>query len=300
MRIIRFINNDNSVSIGVINERENVITDLTDIDHSLTDVITLFNQAKKESLTTSKYIEKLLAETKQKRMYHYNEVKLLTPVHAPEVWACGVTYQDSRRARNAESKMRDLKETFYDKVYSADRPELFLKSTERRTKATNEPLMLRGDSNWIVPEPELSLVVTSNKELVGFTIGNDLSSRDIEGENPLYLPQAKIWNASCSIGPAILLADSVINPYNIEIICRITRNEKVVFYGTANTKQLNRTFEELMEYLFRYNTVYDGTVLMTGTCIVPPDEFTLQDGDIVEIEIPSIGTLVNPIVEGKK
>jgi 2-dehydro-3-deoxy-D-arabinonate dehydratase len=154
---------------------------------------------------------------------------------------------------------------------------------------------LRGDSNWQIPEPELGLVINHKGDILGYTIGNDMSCRDIEGENPLYLPQAKIWRHSCSLGPAVLLAESVEDPYRFEITCRIYRGGEKVVEGSANTSQLKRTFEELVDYLKRDNEIFDGTVLLTGTCIVPPDDFTLADGDQIEIEISGIGVLSNPV-----
>lgn len=223
------------------------------------------------------------------------ELTLSLPINAYEVWASGVTYLRSRDARNYESQGNEPTVSYYDKVYVAERPELFLKSTDRRTIGPNDPLYLRSDSNWIIPEPELGLVIDGNGTIVGYTIGNDMSSRDIEGENPLYLPQAKMWKHSCSVGPAILLAETVENPYDFEIICRIFREGEKVFEDSANTSQLKRSYEELVEYLMRDNIVFPGTVLLTGTCIVPPNDFTLNDGDLVEIEIPRIGKLINPV-----
>ncbi|MFC5464426.1 fumarylacetoacetate hydrolase family protein [Lederbergia graminis] len=223
------------------------------------------------------------------------ELTLSLPINAYEVWASGVTYLRSRDARNYESQGNEPTVSYYDKVYVAERPELFLKSTDRRTIGPNDPLYLRSDSNWIIPEPELGLVIDGNGTIVGYTIGNDMSSRDIEGENPLYLPQAKMWKHSCSVGPAILLAETVDNPYDFEIICRIFREGEKVFEDSANTSQLKRSYEELVEYLMRDNIVFPGTVLLTGTCIVPPNDFTLNDGDLVEIEIPRIGKLINPV-----
>jgi 2-dehydro-3-deoxy-D-arabinonate dehydratase len=224
------------------------------------------------------------------------ELSLLLPIDAPEVWAAGVTYEKSREARNYEATAGKLDTiTCYDKVYDAERPELFLKSTSARTVGPNTDVYLRSDSNWQIPEPELGLVINKKGEILAYTIGNDMSSRDIEGENPLYLPQAKIWKHSCSIGPALLLAESVENPYSLEIYCRIYRNKQLIVDGYANTSQLKRRYDELVSYLLRDNVIFDGTVLLTGTTIVPPNEFTLNDGDVIEIEIPEIGVLRNPV-----
>lgn len=180
-------------------------------------------------------------------------------------------------------------------MYNADRPEIFFKSTAKRLIGHNGEVNLRSDSNWQIPEPELGLVLDKKGAIIGYTIGNDMSCRDIEGENPLYLPQAKIWKNSCSIGPALLLADAVENPYDFEIICKISRERKIIFTGKAKLEQLKRTLDELVDYLIRDNEIFDGTVLLTGTCIVPPNNFTLKRGDVIEIEIPGIGVLVNSV-----
>jgi 2-dehydro-3-deoxy-D-arabinonate dehydratase len=222
------------------------------------------------------------------------ELALTLPVKPEEVWAAGVTYLKSRDARNLESNVTNG-DSFYDKVYDAKRPELFMKSTLHRTVGPDDPVYIRTDSSWQIPEPELGLVLSSKGAIVGYTIGNDMSSRDIEGENPLYLPQAKIWKNSCSIGPSIRLAETVEEPYNLDISCRIYRNAELVFEGQANTSQLKRKYDELVSYLIRDNVVFDGTVLLTGTCIVPAEDFTLADGDVIEIEITGIGVLRNPV-----
>lgn len=222
------------------------------------------------------------------------ELQLTLPIRSEEVWASGVTYLKSRDARNLESNVT-TGDSFYDKVYEADRPELFMKSTLNRTIGPGTPVYIRTDSNWQIPEPELGLVIDRNGNIVGYTVGNDMSSRDIEGENPLYLPQAKIWKHSCAIGPCIRLAETVEDPYNFTITCRIYRNDQKVFEDSANTSQLKRKYDELVSYLCRDNVVFDGTVLLTGTCIVPDETFTLADGDVIEIEISDIGVLRNPV-----
>ncbi|WP_404455224.1 fumarylacetoacetate hydrolase family protein [Virgibacillus necropolis] len=221
------------------------------------------------------------------------DLSLQLPINAYEVWAAGVTYSKSRDARNHEAKA--IVDSYYDKVYEAERPELFLKSTERRTIGPNTPVYIRSDSNWQIPEPELGLVLNRDGKIVGYTIGNDMSSRDIEGENPLYLPQAKIWRHSCAIGPTIRLAETVTDPYNLLITCRIFREGVKVFEDSANTSLLKRKYDELVSYLIRDNQLFDGTILLTGTCIVPGDDFTLQEDDLIEIEIPGIGVLTNPV-----
>lgn len=189
------------------------------------------------------------------------ELELEVPVEAYEVWASGVTYLKSREARNYEAyDGKEAQDSYYDKVYEAERPELFLKSTGRRTVGTQQPVYLRNDSNWQIPEPELGLVINKHGKIVGYTAGNDMSSRDIEGENPLYLPQAKIWKNSCVIGPAIRLAESVEDPYGFMITCRIFRDGNKVFDESASTSQLKRKYEELVSFLVRDNDVFAGTV----------------------------------------
>ena len=219
---------------------------------------------------------------------------LLPPVAAKEVWAAGVTYERSREARNAETT---LAESVYDKVYDAKRPEIFFKATEDRLVAPGREVGLRSDSNWMVPEPELALVISAKGDLVGWTLGNDLSSRDIEGDNPLYLPQAKVFSRSCSIGPVLLWNTGVERPEEWTLSLTISRPEEPGFSGEIPVRQLRRSPDELISYLLRDNPVPDGTVLLTGTGIVPPDEFTLHVGDVIDIRIDAIGTLRNVVAK---
>jgi 2-dehydro-3-deoxy-D-arabinonate dehydratase len=216
---------------------------------------------------------------------------LLVPVNAPETWAAGVTYERSRAARKHESRGLDV----YDLVYEAERPELFLKdSAGRRTVGPGEPIAIRADSEWTVPEPELALVLGADGDPLGVTIGNDVSSRDIEGANPLYLPQAKIYARSCALGPAVLVPDDLSAELEIELHIFDAAGEPV-FDGTTSTANMRRSFDELIDYLRRDNPIPRGTVLLTGTGIVPPDDFTLQPGQSVEIHVPGLGTLRNPV-----
>ena len=217
---------------------------------------------------------------------------LLAPVTKQEVWAAGVTYFRSREARMEESAGGG---SFYDKVYHSDRPELFLKGTSNRVAGPNAAIRIRKDSRWNVPEPELALLLGPAGSLVAFTAGNDVSSRDIEGENPLYLPQAKVYKGSCALGPAFVLADSVPDVQALIIELRIRRGSTIPFEGSARVAQMKRTLKDLVSYLFREQEFPYGVLLLTGTGIVPPDDFTLMPGDIVEITIPEIGTLRNPV-----
>lgn len=216
--------------------------------------------------------------------------KLLPPVDAAqEVWASGVTYLRSRQAREAESSMADV----YERVYSAARPELFFKSTGFRVVGHGQPIALRRDSSWNVPEPELTLVINSAREIVGYTAGNDVSSRDIEGENPLYLPQAKVFDDSCALGPGILLTDAS-RMTDLSVQLRICRGEQLVFSGETCTSQLKRPLEELVRYLTLELGFPHGVFLMTGTGIVPGHEFTLQPADRVSIRVGEL-QLENPV-----
>jgi 2-dehydro-3-deoxy-D-arabinonate dehydratase len=186
-----------------------------------------------------------------------------------------------------------ISKSAYDLVYDAPRPEIFFKANPARTRATGQPMRLRDDSKWMVPEPELALVVSARGQIVGYTIGNDLSCRDIEGENLLYLPQAKTWDGSCALGPAILLSEPSHDIRGSAIRCTITRNGAEVFKGETKVSQIKRPFEELVGYLFRNQRFPQGVILLTGTGIVPPNEFSLIRGDVVRIEIDGIGVLEN-------
>lgn len=216
----------------------------------------------------------------------------LLPLVPQEVWAAGVTYQISEEAREEESESSDV----YMKVYDADRPELFFKATPSRLAGPNEAVGVRGDSDWDVPEPEIG-VVLHHDEVVGFTLGNDVSSRSIEGENPLYLPQAKVYDRACSIGPSVTTSEGDFDPENAEITMRIYRDGEEIFSGTASTDEMVRSFDELIDFYGKHDVTPEWGVLLTGTTIVPEDEFTLTDGDTVEIEVDDIGTLRNDVVD---
>jgi 2-dehydro-3-deoxy-D-arabinonate dehydratase len=215
----------------------------------------------------------------------------LAPVLGQEVWAAGVTYLRSRTARMDESQDAGGG-SFYDRVYSAERPELFFKAAPWRVRGPGQRIRVRRDSKWSVPEPELAVCVNTRAEIVGYTIGNDVSSRDIEGENPLYLPQAKTYDGSCALGPALLISEAPLAP-ETKISLAISRSHDVVFEGSTTLSQLRRTPEELVQFLYRETSFPLGCVLLTGTGVVPPDDFTLQSRDEVRIEIAGIGALVN-------
>lgn len=213
-----------------------------------------------------------------------------TPLVPDEVWAAGVTYEISEAAREAESSKPEI----YLDVYEGERPELFFKATANRTVGPDDAVGIRADSDWDVPEPELAIIVYQG-DIVGFTAGNDMSSRSIEGENPLYLPQAKVYDRSCAIGPCAVPASAIENPHDLGISMSIRRGDEEVFEGETSTAEMVRSCEELVSYFVRHNTVPETAVIMTGTSLVPPDDFTLRQDDVVRIDIEGIGALENPV-----
>lgn len=223
------------------------------------------------------------------------EVQFLAPIDRQEVWAAGVTYKRSQVARMEESEHGA---SHYDRVYTADRPELFFKATPNRVSGPGEPVRVRRDSQWSVPEPEFVLAINPDGKIVGYTIGNDMSARDIEGENPLYLPQAKLYSQCCALGPAIRLTDEPLAPEETAISIVIQRGGRDVFAGETMLSQMKRGLEELAGWLMRDNEIPNGAFMLTGTGVVPPDEFALAAGDEVAITIAGIGTLSNSVVVG--
>ncbi len=279
---------DGSVRAAVIatDDHEVRLLDFSQVDdvHSLSDVLHASDPAGLATVLIDPNIAPL----------DLSGVTLLAPIDRQEVWAAGVTYKRSQVARMEESESGA---SHYDKVYSAARPELFFKGLANRVSGPGEPLRVRADSQWSVPEPEFTLVLNPAMEIVGYTIGNDMSARDIEGENPLYLPQAKVYRQCCGLGPVILLADEQLDLAGTAINLTISRGGADVFTGETSLGQLNRELDELAEWLGRENEFPDGALLLTGTGIVPPDDFTLEDGDTVAIEVTGIGILENPIVK---
>jgi 2-dehydro-3-deoxy-D-arabinonate dehydratase len=221
-------------------------------------------------------------------------IEFLAPLDHQEVWAAGVTYKRSREARERESVGAAR---FYDLVYTAARPELFFKATPSRVVGPGEAVRVRQDSHWSVPEPELALVLSPQLKLVGYTIGNDMSARDIEGENPLYLPQAKVYDGCCALGPVITLAHALPPLDQVTIRLTIERDKKAIFEGSTTLASMARTFLDLISWLGKENHFPNGVILLTGTGIVPPDHFSLAHGDLVSIEVAGIGKLVNPVVK---
>jgi len=284
MKLCRFQANQSPARIGL----------LTD-DQAVLDLTTAGVGRLTPLLETDVLSQQLAAFSKQNLpRFALTEVKLLAPVEQQEVWAAGVTYLRSKKARMEES---DFSANAYDRVYEAVRPEIFFKSLPQKVVASGEAVGIRKDAKWNVPEPELALVLNSRGEVIGYTIGNDMSSRDIEGENLLYLPQAKTYNRSCAIGPWIIVGVGEEEARSWNITLQIQREGNLVFAGATSVDQIKRSFIELAEFLFRCQVFPHGAILLTGTGIVPPDNFTLQPHDSVRIDIAGIGRLENPVIE---
>ncbi|HVZ97213.1 MAG TPA: fumarylacetoacetate hydrolase family protein [Chitinophagaceae bacterium] len=268
-----------NTSIGVILQKDSKEFLL---DDSLTNIINRDN------------LFEWLSDQNEKEIHiSWNDIAIYAPLEKQEVWAAGVTYLRSRDARMEESKDAGGAD-FYSKVYNAERPELFFKSLPHRVAAHNEEVFIRKDSKWNVPEPELTLFINSKGNIRAYTIGNDMSSRDIEGENPLYLPQAKMYERGAAIGPCLFIAEKEISP-DTQIHIAIRRNGATAFEGSVQLSRMKRKLQDLAGYLFREMIFENGVFLMTGTGIVPPDDFTLQENDVVEITIDDIGTLRNAV-----
>jgi len=282
MKLCRFKNASGAICPGLI--LEETVFDLSDEVESLT---SLFDSIDLHARVAS-FAKRNLPRNE------LGSVQLLSPVERQEVWAVGVTYLRSKKARMEES---DFSATAYDKVYDAPRPELFFKSLPEKVVGPGEAVGIRADATWSVPEPELAFVINSRGAIAGFTIGNDMSSRDIEGENLLYLPQAKIYDGSCAVGPFVKVEASEADARTWKIQLSINRNGKSVFDGETSVGQIKRTFGELVDYLFRCQKFPHGAILLTGTGIVPPDGFTLQEQDRIRITISGIGALENVVAK---
>jgi 2-dehydro-3-deoxy-D-arabinonate dehydratase len=262
---------------------ENQILDLSDVGvNNLTSLLEAENPLEKLETLSQQSLAR----------FSFNQIQLLTPVERQEIWAAGVTYLRSKKARMEES---NFSANAYDRVYSALRPEIFFKSLSEKVVGPGEPVGIRTDAQWNVPEPELALVINSQGTIVGYSIGNDMSSRDIEGENLLYLPQAKIYRRSCAVGPCIVVGPTEMVARSWTITLQIYRGGRIIFEGQTTVNQIKRSFEELVSYLYRSQTFPHGAILLTGTGIVPGDGFTLQPDDRIRIEVNGIGVLENTV-----
>ena len=281
MKLCRFQHPSGSVALGLITDDESIL-DVTGTVSSLTELL------EAEDLTAR--VSALIKE--DHKCHAIDSVRLLAPVERQEVWAAGVTYLRSKKARMDES---EFSANAYDKVYDAARPELFFKALAEKVAGPGEAVGIRADAKWNVPEPELAFVINSRGQIAGFTIGNDMSSRDIEGENLLYLPQAKIYRNSCALGPWVVVGVTEAEARQWSVKLAIRRGEATAFEGATSIAQLKRPFNELVEYLFRSQSFPHGVVLLTGTGIVPPEQFTLQAQDRVSITISGVGALENTV-----
>ena len=285
MRVTKFIDQSDSVRVGRVEDSQLLPLDLGDQFETLADLL-----ASKDPIAA------VAGLTTGAPLTIDEHLRLLPPIDRQEVWAAGVTYKRSQTARMEES---EAAASCYDRVYKADRPELFFKATPNRVSGHLGPLRIRSDATWNVPEPEVTLVLSPDLRIVGLTIGNDMSSRDIEGENPLYLPQAKCYDQCAGLGPWITLYDSLPPMDQIEVDLKIDRDGQIVFDQQTSASQMARSFENLVGWLGRDNSFPDGAFLMTGTGIVPTNDFTLHAGDVVHITIAGVGTLSNPIVQAE-
>ena len=284
MQIAKFLNRDQQEVVGRVVGDSIAVLDIA--THGLDSM---------SDLLAADKVEEIVSTLPSIESYALTDISLLPPIDTQEVWAAGVTYKRSQTARMEES---EAAASCYDRVYQSDRPEIFFKATPHRVRGTGQELRIREDAKWNVPEPELALVLSPNLKIVGYTIGKDMSSRDIEGDNPLYLPQAKMYDQCCGLGPWITLTSAMPPAAEIEIDLKIRRGEETVFDQATSVSQMARTFGDLVSWLGRDNSFPTGAFLLTGTGIVPDSDFTLAPGDCVDINISGIGTLSNTIVQG--
>jgi 2-dehydro-3-deoxy-D-arabinonate dehydratase len=296
MHLCRFHDTELGAQLGVVYQQ--TVYNLSSLGHAHLDSLTdLLHWSCDFSGSLGAYLADVLGQASSFALADLDsqaaagDRHLLKPIEHQEVWAAGVTYERSRKARRHESKGSDI----YDRIYAAERPEIFLKATPHRVVGNGETLYIRGDSRWMVPEPELAVLFDPALQVVGYTVANDLSARDIEGENPLYLAQAKIYSRCCAVGPTIILAEHIEDVTDVKIELRILRGGDQVFAGETSTARMTRSIDHLTEFLARDNDFPDGVYLLTGTGVVPPDEFTLDAGDRVVISVEEIGTLSNDI-----
>ncbi|MHB0867383.1 MAG: fumarylacetoacetate hydrolase family protein [Thermoleophilia bacterium] len=302
MRLVQFFHPQTGPRLGLVPE-DGRVHDLTAGQSAWDSFMALLDATGGEAEALADAAQSALKRVPENRIFDWEELDrpphpdqphLLVPLSPPEVWGFGVTYQRSAEARDADvAKTMDSSASIYDRVYHSKRPECFFKATAPRCVGPHGAIGIRSDSALTATEPELAYVLGSNREIVGYTICNDVSAWDLERDNPLYLPQSKIFTGCCALGPAITLASGGPDPYALEISCRIIRDGKVIYTDSTSSGRIGRKFEELNEYLYRDNSIPAGTVVSTGTGIMVPNEFALVDGDIVEIEIGGIGVLSN-------
>ena len=279
----------------IINYSDNFGFNITEYSSYINTIEILSIEANAQKISRSDYIYQFITNNKIKKIpldQVIEKNKLLLPFIPDEVWAAGVTYKNSEFERKRESSTPDI----YAKVYNAKRPEIFFKTTGSRLVAPNQKIGIRSDSKWNVPEAELAVILINN-EIFGYSIGNDMTSREIEGENPLYLTQAKIYDKSCSIGPCIIDAESINNYEKFNINCKIIRNKKTIFNASSSVKSMNKSIPDLIKWLKQSNTLPVKSAFLTGTGIVPPPEFTLLENDQISISINEIGTLNNSVIK---
>ena len=289
---MRYYQRNGGESLRLAVRTDDTVYDLTAVNEDVRTFTDLLDASSVSEQSIEGFTEELLEDAPESTEDLSSQEVSPPPLEATEVWAAGVTYQISEEAREAESSMPDM----YLDVYNSERPEVFFKSTPERTVGPNDGVGIRADSKWDVPEPELGIVLYRG-EVVGYTIGNDMSSRSIEGENPLYLPQAKVYDRCCSLGPCVTAASAIDDPHDLEMSMTISRNGEILYEDATTTGEMVRTVDELVEYYLRHNRVPDVSVLLTGTSLVPDDSFTLESGDLVEISIEEIGTLTNSVVD---
>jgi 2-dehydro-3-deoxy-D-arabinonate dehydratase len=293
MKLLQFYLPEKGQRVGILKDDEVLDITSTGLGSTL--------ELVERSISEGTSVDKIASAQKTVGTYSYkslniipdkNKPHLLIPIYPPEVWGCGVTYKRSAEMRDEDTTG---KRGIYDYVYSAPRPELFFKATSARCSGPNDYIGIRSDSNLTAAEPELAYILGKGNEIIGFTVCNDVSAWDIERENPLYLPQSKIFYGCCALGPVISLNSEISDPYVLDISCRIIRDKEVIFSGEINSSKIKRTFDELTDFLCRDNPTLPGTVMTTGTGIMVPNEYALAPDDIVEIEIEAIGKLSNPV-----
>lgn len=296
MKLVQFYLPGKGLRAGVV--KDDVVKDITSAEESLKSTLGIILRSVEENTSVDLVVLKALA--RGSNTYSYDALNVLpddslphlkVPVNAPEVWGFGVTYKRSAVERDKDTGERGI----YDYVYYAERPELFFKGTLSRLVGPNDSICIRRDSELTAVEPELGYVLGANGKIIGYTCSNDVSAWDIERENPLYLPQSKIFYGCIALGPVLVTTSEVENPYNLDITCRIIRTGETIFSGKVNSSQIKRPFEELTEFLIRDNPIPIGTAVSTGTGIMVPNELCLRDGDRVDIEIEGIGILSNPV-----